>query len=326
MSDLSVEEQITQKFTGEQAPESAPTEPEVDTAEQVESEEQPRDEAGKFAPKDDAPASEAEEAEPVLLAGKYKDTAELEKAYEAAQTLIGRQGNELAEARALRSEFEQLREQLKPEPRPSYDPDSIDEYLAANPQNIPALAQQALETSDNYLYQRTLEAWGELDRVGAMDFHANAVADAKIAELEKRLTPQLEASRQVATSNEFQAAFDNRAQHHPDFAAVLDTLTQETLDGFPKQILATLQSGDQESKEQVLETLYRWQKAEQAGTLQQAVATATQQAQQDALTARQEAAVASTTGSQDRVPVTGIDSWREQFQNSDAFKKAAGLI
>ena len=295
-----------------------------DTVVEVEADEQPRNPDGTFAPKEGETTAE----ETPLLAGKYKDVAELERAYQEAQTLIGRQGNELADARALRDEFQQLRDQITAPAvqTPTYDAGSLDEQFAINPTVIPAYAQQALESGDNLLYGKAMAAWQEHDAFGAAAFHANAVADAKLAALRDELKPALEGMQRAETNTAFQLAFEAKQQQHADFAQVLDTVTPETLAGFPRAVLDTLQTGDQQSKEQVLETLYRWQKAEQAGELTQAVTDAAYQQATEAVAAKNGAVVASGSGTQDRVPVAGVDAWREQFQNSDAFKKAAGLV
>lgn len=315
---MTVEEQIAAKFAGT-VPEPTPAE-EADTVEETTPETPPQT--------DTEPEPEVETEEPTpLLAGKYKTTEELERAHEELQSLLGRQGDEVAEARALREEFQALKEQLQStQQAPQYDPGSIDAYLEENPQNIPSLAQQALTAGDTVLYQKTLGAWGQLDPVGAMDFHARAVSDAKLAELRAELQPAINGMQQVQTASQFQNAYEAKAQQHEDFKQVLESITQDTLDGFPPEVLATLQSGTQESRERVLETLYRWQKAEQAGNLNAAATQAAADVAQQGRDARQEAVVASTTGSVDRAPVAPVDAWREAFVNSPEFKKAAGLI
>lgn len=277
-----------------------------------------RDEQGRFVA--------AEEEETPLLAGKYKTPEELERAYVEAQSVIGRQSDEVKAARELKQEFETLREQLTSPAAPQYDPGSLEAFFEANPQQIPAVAQQAIDTGDGFLYQKALAAWGELDQVGAMDFHARAVSDAKIAELREEFKPALQGVQRINTTNEFAAAYEAAAKSHDDFSAVLGSITQETLNGFPPEVLGALQTGDQTSKERVLETLYRWAKAEQAGNLSETATAVARQEQENSRAARQEATVASTTGSQDREPKSGIDAYREQFQASDAFRKAAGLV
>ena len=271
------------------------------------------------------PAAE-EEGEP-LLAGKYKSVEELEKAYLEEQQLLGRQGEELGNLRQLSEQMGELAGRI-PEPQPDrgYDPGSLDDYLALNPHQIPQLAQHALETNDQLLYPKAMAAWSEIDPMGALDFHARAVSRAEMNQLRAEMAPALQGMQQVQVRNDFEAAYETKAAQHEDFAQVMSAITDENIADFPKEVLAVLQTGDQASKEQVLETLYRWTKAEQAGNLTVAAGEAARQAQQDSRQARADARVATPSGSQSREPATGVDLWREQFQSSDAFRKAAGLI
>lgn len=313
MSEATVEEQIAAKFAGAPLPE-APAEEPADTADTT--------------AEPEVAAPEAVEAAETLLAGKYKDTADLERAYLEAQSALGRQGNELSELRKLSDEIAQLRSTVETPAGPQYDPGSVDEFLAENPQQIPAMAQRAIDEQDGYLYQRSLTAWQEYDPVGAMDFHAQRVSDAKVAQLRSELQPVVAGVRQTEATGQFHAAYEAAAAKHDDFAQVLNSINQETLDGFPPEVLATLQTGDQQSKERVLETLYRWTKAEQAGNLTAAVTQAAAQQKADSVAAKTGAAVATTSGAQDHLAaeVAPNDAFRQAFRDSDAFKKYSGQI
>lgn len=295
---------------------------------------EPAEPAEPSEPHEDEPAGDPEaepevegDAEP-LLAGKYKDVAALEAAYLEAQAALGRQGSELGNLRKLEAEMQQIREGLAQPQQPTYDPGSLDAYLAENPQQIPAFAEQAIATGDGYAYQRALAAWSEYDQMGAMDYHARKVSEANTAQLEARLQPALQGMQRQQTTSEMATAYETMASKHPDFNTVMNGVSQETLDGFPPEVLTALQTGDQASKERVLETLYRWTKAEQAGTLTQAATAAVQQAAQDSRAAKQDAAVATPTGSLDREPVvlSPVDQYRQAFRESAEFKRATGEL
>lgn len=294
---------------------------------------------GEAVPEEVAPVEETETAPPVeeaveeqqaeevsaLLAGKYKSAEELESAYNALQLKLGEQGAELGQLRALTEEVSSLREAVAPQ-QPRFDATEIDDYLGANPHQIPALARRALETQDIALYPRVMAAWAEIDSVGAMDFHARAVARAELSTLRAEMAPVLEGMQRRQVSDQFADAFETKAHEHDDFAQVIGSITEDKIAGFPPEILATLETGDQASKERVLETLYRWTKAEQAGNLTEAAQAAVRQSAVDSQAARQDAVVASTSGtSTSREPVSGVDAFRQQFTESDAFRKAAGL-
>jgi hypothetical protein len=159
-----------------------------------------------------------------------------------------------------------------------------------------------------------------------MDFHARAVSDANMAQLRAELAPLQQQLGQTQSANQFASAFEAQAALHEDFAQVMNAITAETIAGFPKTVIAALQQGDQASKQEVLETLYRWTKAEQAGNLTQAATAVARQTQEESRAARSEAAVATSSGSQDRERKTGVDAFRQAFRESDAFRKAAGQI
>lgn len=307
----------------EEQPEASPVEEtetvatEVPTEEEIVETEQAEEEVGTA-------ETEAVEETP-LLAGKYKTTEDLEKAYTEMQTVLGRQGAEVAELRGLRDEFVALREQIAAPQTPQYDPGSVDEFFAENPAEIPAAAQQAIDNGDGYLYDRAIKAWAEHDPVGANDFHTRKLIEADRAQREQELAPLRQQHERAQTTNQFVAAYEQATSKHDDFAQVMNSITDETISGFPVEVLSVLQTGDQASKERVLETLYRWTKAEQAGNLTEAVREAARETQQESRTARQQAAVATGSVSQTREPATGVDAFHEAFQNSDAFRKAAGL-
>lgn len=279
-------------------------------------------------PEPEPVAAETEETEQ-LLAGKYKDVGALEAAYLEAQAALGRQGSELGQLRKLEQEMQSLRESLPAQPQQAaYDSGSLDEYLAQNPQQIPAFAEQAIATGDGYAYQRALAAWGEYDSVGAMDFHARKVSEANMSQLREELAPVVAGVQRQQTTNEMALAYETMAQNHTDFNTVMNGVSQATLDGFPPEVLQALQTGDQASKERVLETLYRWTKAEQAGTLTEAATAAVAQAAQDSRAAKQDATVATQAGSLDREPATlsPVDAYRQSFRDSEAFRRATGEL
>lgn len=309
MSELSVEEEIVQLFEGTlsapaDAADTETTEPE--TAETVE-----------------APVEtvEGEQVEPEpLLAGKYKNVDELERAYEAAQQMLGRQGNELGQ---LRDEFTQLREQITTPAPQTYDPVQVDDFLAENPHQIPQLAEQAIQTGDQVMYNRAINAWRELDPMGATDFHTRKLIEAERLQMQQQLAPVQAQQEAVQNAQQFQAAYESKIASNPDFSDVLSNITEQQLNSVSKTILSVIQTGDPQAKVDALETLYWKMKSEQAGNLSATVADVTAQAQQAAQQARQDAVVASTTASSDRTErvLSPTEKFYEAFENSAAFKK-----
>ena len=296
----------------------APGEP--DTAPEPEPELEPVEPEPGLEPEPEAEPGEA------LLAGKYKSVEELERAYADMQEVLGRQGSELNALRDVQQEMGLLREQLTQPARPSFNSDEMSSYLLENPQQIPAAAQQGLDTGNWDLYRSAISAWNDVDPLGAYDFHARVVSAADVNALRAEMAPFLENVQRTSVQHDFESAFETKSREHPDFAQVINAITDETIQGFPPETLAALQTGDQASKERVLETLYRWVKAEQAGTLTEAAQSAVRQSVEESRQERQQAVVASAGTSTSREPVTGIDAYRQAFVESDAYKKAAGLI
>lgn len=319
MQEPTVEELIAAKVAGQVL--AAPAE-EVDTATEAEVVEV-QEEA----------VEAAEEITPVqeYLAKYGGDTEKALEAAAEAQKIIGRQSAEVAEAREIQKQLAELREAVQQpvaQQQAAYDPSSVEEFLANNPQQISAILEQARTNNDGFLYGKALTALTELDPAAAFDYHANVVADAKMAALREELAPTLQSVQRQQTGNEFASAFKTQSEKHPDFAQVMNGITQDTLSGIPPELVATLQSGTLESKERVLETLYWASKGQQAGNLSEAAQQVAQQATERAQADRVNATVASTTGTSDRVPVekSPTEQYREMFQNSNAFQKAAGLI
>lgn len=323
-----MEEQITALVRGEALPET-PAEPadtvETDTTEPDTLEQQASEEEESQV-EDEGEAEN--DLEPRLYAGRYKTVEELERAYSVeAQAVITRQGAELTELRGLKDQFESLRTELTKPAGPQYDPSGIEDELAMQPHLAPSYAQQALENGDNVLWGKAMSAWYQVDPVGATAFQTNAHIRVAQDQFEQRLAPIQQSTQRAETAAGLAAAFEALQAEHPDFSEVMNGITQDQLAGFPKIVVAQLEASDPNAKREALETLYRWNKAEQVGNIANATAAAAAATAAEAVQARQDAVVATTNGSADRVPVTKtpIEQFHDQFENSMAFRKAAGL-
>lgn len=317
MSELTVEEQIVALARGESL--ETPTE-------QVETEPETTEEAPQ-AETDPDPGDVTPEAEqPVKFAGKYDTVEQLEQAYKEAQSLIGRQGNEVSELRRLSEQFEELKGQITQPAAPVYDPSNLEDFFTENPHQIPAYAEQALLSGDGALYGAALKAWSEFDSVGANDFHTRKLNDARDARLEAELAPLRMQAQAQQTTAQFQLAYEQLAESRADFNQVMSSITEDQMQGFPRTVLAGLQSNDPQARIEVLDTLYWTMKGRQAGNLTVAASQAVAEQQQEAQSARREATVASTTASSDRVQevLAPNEAWLRQFEDSPAFKKYSG--
>lgn len=267
---------------------------------------------------------ETEETER-LFAGRYKTVEELERAVEEQKQLIGRQSAEVAEARQLAASIEELRSEVQQSNQATFDPSGLEGYLVENPNQIPTVAQQAMERGDTAAYQTAMKAWQDVDSLGANDFHSRALIEAAKEEIRREVSPVAATVQRNQTAADFTSAYEAVAATHDDFSQVLNSISEDTLRGFPPEAMAALQNGDKESKQRVLELLYRYTKADQVGTISEAAANATAEAQQAARADKTNATVATQTGTLNREPEPP-PTWRDAFVGSDAFKRATGEL
>lgn len=260
-----------------------------------------------------------------LFAGRYKTVEELERAVEEQKQLIGRQSAEVADARALAAQIEELRSEVQQSNQPALDPSGLEEFLAENPHQIPVVAQQAMDRGDTVGYQTAMKSWQQVDSLGAADFHTRALLAAERDAIRQEFAPAVTGVQKQQTAADFAAAYESVSSQHEDFSQVLNSISEDTLRGFPPEALAALQNGDKQSKERVLELLYRYTKADQVGTISEAAANATAEAQLAARADKTNATVATQTGTLSREPEPP-PTWRDAFVGSDAFRRATGEL
>lgn len=247
-----------------------------------------------------------------LYAGRYKTVEELEKAVEEKEAFIRSQTDEVGEGRKAKAQLELLQEQLaQTRTQPTFAPtpsSTIDGLLEQGRyQEAAQLTQQ-----NPYLYQQVMEAWSVEAPFAAMDFHAQNREENLQRQITAQINPQVEAAARLVQQNELANALQVVANAHDDFGEIIGALDENRLSeiiqgGFPQQILEGL-TGDLAAKQAVFETLYRWAKADQAGTINQAVQQAVTEQQQRAETAKMQATVASqTTGTSTEQPVKPVE-------------------
>lgn len=260
--------------------------------------EQPRDEKGRFAPKEEQPpagasAEEGEEApaeeqtpEPPaddpLAAFLAKYGGDERKALEAAmeaQSTIGGMANEIGQLRALIQQQQELQQQPQyPPTQQQYDWDSlIDEN--------PAYATQLAAAEGNEVaYRQAVQAWDEISPGAPQLWYKQQQIDAALA--------QIATSAREREGEQMVAAL---MQKYPDLGDYQEKM-QEIAARFPHE-LAALASSDMSVAAPALESLYLKARSPDSATLaQQAEEIARKQTEAE-LRARDEAAVASATRS-----------------------------
>lgn len=238
-------------------------------------------------PDEEQPPEQEEEApEPELAAAVPDKTAELEKK-------LGQLINENAELRRWQQDQDQ-RAAMQP---PSQQ--EITWFEQAVEQSPGDAATWAVQQGQPLLYEQAIRAWHDVDPVAAGRFERQQEFVQMQALMQAQIAPQLQGASEYAQRAQLEGALRSVESRHDDFATVMGGLTAERTEeivqsGFPVGILNDL-GGNQQQKEAVLETLYRWVKADQTGTLVAAAAEAATQQKEGAKAAKRAATVASST-------------------------------
>jgi hypothetical protein len=233
-------------------------------------------------------------AEPELILGKYKNVEDALKALEHSQSEIGR----------LRLEVGELRNQQPAPPPAPVNVDAVEDAFTTNPaaarQQAQSLAVQALQQNDHGAYERILEQWSQYDGFGALRFESARQAQVAQQQALAQIAPQVQTAQQYADQSASEAATRAVTARHADFEQVVGDLADEARvqqlvnQGFPMEYLAAAR-GTQAQKEQLLETLYRWKKAEQIEVAAAAAPVVAEQAAAEAKAAKVAAATASAS-------------------------------
>ncbi len=268
---------------------------------------QPRDDLGRFTPTSTEEEQQVEEA-PVaeetpgeeqarLYAGRYKTLEELEAAHESLNRKIGEQGAELG----------QYRQQQQEQPAPQYDLSGAEDAVLENPAVAPQLLNTAYAQGDTIAYERTLRAWAEVDAVSANRYEAQRIA----YESQQQIQPQLQKIDAYESRNALEQNLGNVLSKHEDAAHVLASL-DPTVHEIPRLITAGIQSPDPGLQADAGDALYQHAKGLNGATASAAATQAAAEHQQQARTAKTQAAVASSSTAPASVG-TGQKSFEEQF-------------
>jgi hypothetical protein len=261
--------------------------------------------------------SEPDQVDPVqqYLAKYDGDTNKALAAAAEAQSLIGRQGNELGE---IRQQLQQLTNAVAPqEPEQQWVP--VDDSLVSWATDIgssPNFHEGALWALQHQpaIYDSIMEQAYAVDPMAAGRFESNLRAQASQQQFEQRLAPIIEPLMQQKTQGEVERAFVNVRNQYPD----LSELTPRMLEigqQYP-EVLAVLQSGSPDAQERVISLLYGAAKGLNVAPLQGAANQAAANAADGAAALRTQAAVGTTTNSAPPVTADTDDpnyEWRQAF-------------
>lgn len=272
----------------------------------------PADEPTAEAVEEDSPV-EAEEQEVAAEEPQTDPMAELNKK-------LGDLLNDNAELRRQLQAQQAQPEPQQPQMAPLTDVGWFDEMAEGDPASA---ATWALQNQQAHLYDRAIRTWHDQDPVAAGRYERQVEQALLLQNMQQSIQPQVATANEYANRAQLEAAMGNVASRHDDFGEVMGTMTPETVEkiiqsGLPVQILEQGLAGDQQQKEQVFETLYRWQKAEVAGQLVQAARETPARQDEEARQAKREAFVGSAaTTTPDEVPVSEAERMVQAWSETD---------
>lgn len=284
-----VEETETVEEPEEEVPAEEPEADEPAETPAVEEEEEAPEEPGTIAVEDDLSIEITPEVQEYL--DKYD--GDLTKALAAAanaQSLIGRQGNELGE---VRQELQQMRdalnqyqaEQYVQQPYQTYLPDPEEAEESEMAAAYSSLAHEALQRADANTMQQAVEAWKDVDPFGASVF----VSQLQAQVYEQRIQ-DLQVSRHP---DELAQGMEQLKEKYPDLPQRVDEIGQEA-ERWPT-LGYVLHGGSPSERVQALEALYlQVANRTSSETSQQALRRVAVKQSEEARRARQQAQVAAS--------------------------------
>lgn len=258
--------------------------------------ERARDEHGRFAATEVVEEPVVDEAPVVPVV----DEAEvLRQRLAEKDALLGKQSNEVGE---LRRQMDELRASLaQPVQQPQqnvYDPEQLDVWLDQNVNYLPQIAEQARQQGNDALFRQTVAKWREYDEFGPMEYLASVKAQEATAAIQAQLQQIAQPLVQSQREASFQQVVAEVQAKYPDFNSVIQVLDSNP--GIaPKFLLDGVQSEDPGTRREALDSLYRYLKAEQVGTVRDTA----QQAQQEAVRSTREEKILATVATGVTAPV-----------------------
>lgn len=320
---LAADKALDDKLGAFYASETADSGPDTGTPAEVEAPEAPV-ETPETPDAPVTPPSEAAPDDPEVAAVLQKYGGDPNKALRAlvdAQSLIGRQGQELGD---LRREFETqiaaVQAQQQQNQYAQQAPSAINAALEQG--NYYAAAEAARQVNDPMLYQQVMTAWtADPDQTfGALAYHsALAAQDAEarvLAAMDQRYGALNDATQPLLQQNaqdNFQREFLSFGRGKNDFEQVAPAMLQVAQEN--SALINTLLSSDNPNeRQQGYNYLYREARDRVGDTLAQAadqVATEQQQAARDAKT---QATVGSASSQSQAKPQTNLEKAKEEFR------------
>lgn len=284
MSDTAFEDSLREAFEERglaEAPEGTTSEEESE----AETPEQPRDEQGRFAPKE-------------KILGKFDSQEDLVKSYQELERKLGERGNE--EVQRLAQEVAQLRQQQVP----INSDDPMQATIAA------------YERGDQIALQSHFAEWREEDPFAAAAWYSDTRNQARIDQLQQQYEQRFRQVEPVLSRTTNETALQAVASRHSDFAQFAGNVS-EIIANDP-YLVEAYSSDDPSRKEWAFETAYEKAKLRAGDNLTEASTQAQHEQQEAARAAKADAVVASaSTSPQTRETGDAKDRFKESILNAD---------
>jgi hypothetical protein len=249
------------------------------------------------------------DAEPEMFLGKFKTAEELAAAYQALESLQGRQSGELGE---LRRTVDQIREQTAPQPQ-QYDADAVSDHFAENPAAILPTIQQAYANGDMNLVWLGVHALSDTDPVGAEVLRSEIAKRAAIAEMGETLAPM----QQQAATGQMQAGIQRLTGQYPEIHEFVQSDEFSELAAAMPFVRQALTEGTPEEAVSAIEHVYLIHRGRVSDNLSETVRDVARAAAEEGQAMREEAFVASATATTATPKRSRADQYSEGWDEAD---------
>jgi hypothetical protein len=264
--------------------------PDEGTPEVVQADEQPRDEAGRFASQvedqlqeepveevqaDDTPVTDSQD--PAVAAFLQKYNGDVDKALQGAvhlQRKSGEQSNEVGDLRRMVDELSQIKDGIQQQnqyqQQPQMDQATVDWFDQQTLENPYSMAEYARQQGNGMLLQRALSTWKDIDPYQASVY----TNELRIQEQQNQFQQQISKMQQLPMDAAINVALTNVRSQNPHYSNY-DGDLEAALQKYPavqEAIESAAVAGDTGRLEAAIGTAYA---LAQGDTLAQVVRTGT---------------------------------------------------
>jgi hypothetical protein len=238
---------------------------------------------------EDAELIEASDADPVqaLLAKYGGDQQKALQAAVEAQSLLGRQAQELGEARKANEEWAQWAEyQAQQAQQVAQQSQGISGWEDLIDENPAQATQMAFQQGNRAAYQAAVQAWEELSPGAPQNWYDNQ-------QIKGALAAQHQQADYARRENAGMEAVNSVVERYPDLPDLVDRMV-EIAPNYPHEVMA-LASGNMDVAAPAIESLYLKARGLTSDTLANTAQSLARKQTEEEMRVRQEASVATAS-------------------------------